>query len=172
MNGARDQTRRARAPRREKPNRPKRISAWKSLSSRCQICRFMPTKKFIAAKPRPLKAPSANETQHQICALRDAAVAPAMSPTASLELACAAYTSATMPVGRQQHSVQKIAGTKWFEALIGTMETRGGGWLRIGGGGAFVDGNKDANSGKVPSDVHSAARSRGPRRSIDAASPS
>src|SRR5688572_5423009 len=76
-----------------------------------------------------------------IFALLDASLAPRTSPAASLLPTCDAYTIATMPVGRKQKSVTRIAHTRWLGTLAGgNIGPRGyrlpTPWPGIGGGGS------------------------------------
>ena len=50
----------------------------------------------------------------QFNALREASCAPARSPAARLPSTCAANTMETMPSGRQQNSVLRMAHTRWL----------------------------------------------------------
>ena len=56
--------------------------------------------------------PMPNETHAQSFACSDDRFAPSMSPLAICPLTLAAYTIDTMPVGRQQNIVVRMAGTR------------------------------------------------------------
>ena len=56
--------------------------------------------------------PMPNETHAQTFACSDDRFAPSRSPLAVCPLTLAAYTMDTIPVGRQQNIVVRIAGTR------------------------------------------------------------
>nr|AAP70385.1 Uvs126 [uncultured bacterium] len=69
-------------------------------------------------------------------ALSEESCAPARSPAASLPLTCAANTIDTMPKGRQQNNVDRMAHTRWLGMYCGLVFM---GWASAcvvcGGGG-------------------------------------
>ncbi len=56
--------------------------------------------------------PTPKAIHAHIFALLELRLAPSMSPTASLEFTCPAYTMAAIPVGRQQKIVTRMAGIR------------------------------------------------------------
>src|SRR5687767_1601116 len=100
---------------------------------------------LVPADPATRRIPTTNPATalmiDHIFALLDASLAPRTSPAASLLPTCDAYTIATMPVGRKQKSVTRIAHTRWLGTLAGgNIGPRGyrlpTPWPGIGGGGS------------------------------------
>lgn len=57
-------------------------------------------------------SPHQNASQHHVVAFFEQSIAPWKSPAEILALTCAAYTIDTMPNGRQQNKVTRIAGAR------------------------------------------------------------